>query len=101
MNQLMRVIQFFLDLNTLIREKASVKSCLVVGLRNAPLASIHPYEGVWRISSIKAIKKERLMNNWVFHGLLKHQTGNNVREITGYSFYNDEINLLILLYALP
>jgi hypothetical protein len=61
MNQLMRAIQFFLDLNTLIREKASLKSCLVVGLRNTPFASIHPYEGVWRISSIKAIKKERLV----------------------------------------
>jgi len=79
MNQLIREIQFFLVRKMFTREKASLKSCLVVGLRNIPLASIQPYDGVWRISSIKAIKKEQLMNNRVFHGLLKHQTYNNVR----------------------
>ena len=61
MNQLIRAIQFFLVLNMLIRENASLKSWRMVGLRNKPLASIQPYDGFWRISSIKAIKKEQLI----------------------------------------
>jgi hypothetical protein len=37
------------------------------------------------------------MNNWVFHGLLKHQTKNNVRLLSIDRQVSSEINLLILL----
>jgi hypothetical protein len=37
------------------------------------------------------------MNNRVFHGLLKHQTSNNVRELNRYGFECSEINLLIFI----
>jgi hypothetical protein len=54
--KLTKEIQFFLVLKILIREKASLHSCLEVGITRAPVSSFHPYEGVKRSSSIKAIR---------------------------------------------
>ena len=54
-NQLIKLIQFFFVLNTLIREKASDQSCFVVGTTNVPFSSAHPYEGACKRVSINLL----------------------------------------------